>query len=76
MIIDIAIKSKNEIFIYLSKITNILFPNFEALNTKDYIWTFSNFSNIFLFSNFIVGIMYIIVLLIFTNLIFSKKEFE
>ena len=75
VILDLAYKSWNEIIIFLSKWLWIIIPKFEALNTKDYIWTFSDFSNTFLFSNLAVALLYIIVLIIFTNIIFSKKEF-
>lgn len=75
VILDLAYKSWNEIIIFLSKWLWIIIPKFEALNTKDYIWTFSDFSNTFLFSNLAVALLYIIVLIIFTNIIFLKKEF-
>ena len=75
VILDLAYKSWNEIIIFLSKWLWIIIPKFEALNTKDYIWTFSDFSNTFLLSNLAVALLYIIVLIIFTNIIFSKKEF-
>ncbi|MBF0913894.1 ABC transporter permease subunit [Candidatus Gracilibacteria bacterium] len=75
VILDLAYKSGNEIIIFLSKGLGIIIPKFEALNTKDYIGTFSDFSNTFLFSNLAVTLLYIIVLIILTNIIFSKKEF-
>ncbi|MBB1565298.1 ABC transporter permease [Candidatus Gracilibacteria bacterium] len=75
VILDLAYKSGNEIIIFLSKGLGIIIPKFEALNTKDYIGTFSDFSNTFLLSNLAVALLYIIVLIIFTNIIFSKKEF-
>lgn len=76
IILDLAYKSWNTIIIYLSKWIWILLPKFEALNTKDIIWTFSNFSNLYFLWNFWASIIYIVLLLIFTNLIFSKKDFE
>lgn len=76
IILDLAYKSKSEIIIYSSKILWVIIPKFEALNTKDLVWTFSNFSNLYFFQNFLVSLIYIILLIIFTNLIFSKKEFE
>jgi hypothetical protein len=37
LIIDIAIRSKNDMIIGFSKGLNTLFPPFEALNIKDFI---------------------------------------
>lgn len=76
VVLDMAYKSENIIMIYFSKILNIFIPPFEALNTKDVIWTFSNFSNIYFLQNFWISILFVLVLLFFTTLIFSKKEFS
>lgn len=76
IIMDIFTKSKDLFLIYFWKILNILIPPFEALNTKDLIWNFSNLTNIYLFSNLWISIIYIILLLIFTSLIFNKKDFQ
>jgi hypothetical protein len=37
LLLDLVIKTKNTILITSSKILQLLFPNFEALNTKDLI---------------------------------------
>lgn len=76
IILDLAHKSESQIMIYSAKWLWILFPQFEVLNTKDYIWTFSNFSNSFFFWNLLIAVFYTTLLIIFTNLIFSKKEFS
>lgn len=76
IILDLAYKSWNTLIIYLSKWIGVLLPQFEALNTKDIIWTYSNFSNLYFLWNISVSVIYIVLLLIFTNLIFSKKDFE
>lgn len=76
IILDMAYKSENNLIIYFSKFLQILIPQFEALNTKDVIWSFSNFSLNYFYMNSWISIIYIILILIFTVLIFSKKEFE
>ena len=76
LVLNLAYKWENTFIIYLSKWIWILFPQFEALNTKDLIWNFTNLSNTLLFTNLSVSLIYIAVLIILTNLIFSKKTFE
>lgn len=76
IILDLAYNTKNNIIIYFSKIIWIIIPNFEALNTKDLIWSYSNLSNLYFLQNIWISIIYIIFIFIFTNFIFSKKEFE
>ena len=76
LVLNLAYKWENTFIIYLSKWIWILFPQFEALNTKDLIWNFTNLSNTLLFTNLSVSLLYIAVLIILTNLIFSKKTFE
>lgn len=76
IILDLVYKWANEIIINLSKALELIIPPFEALNTKDYIWTFSNFSNSFFILNLFHCILYFIVITIFTIVIFSRKKFE
>lgn len=76
IILEIANKTQNEIIIFSSKILWIFIPRFEWLNTKDLIWTFDNFSTSFFILNWIYSIIYIIILVILTSFIFSKKEFR
>lgn len=76
IILSIANKTENSFIVYSSKIFWAFIPQFEALNTKDVIWTFSNFTNTFFLWNVLLSLFYIVALIMFTNLIFSKKEFE
>jgi hypothetical protein len=59
-----------------SKGLNTLFPPFEALNIKDFIWSFSNFSFSFLITNSVYAILYLVIILFFTVIIFNRKKFE
>ncbi len=76
ILIDIAHKTQNSLVIYSSKWVQLLFPPFEALNTKDVIWDFSNFSAKFFIFNTAYSIVYLSVILFFTILIFNRKKFE
>lgn len=75
-LMDLAIRSKNIILQYLVQVIEIFFPPMQALNIKDVIWSFKDFSNIILLWNTIYAIVYIIVILYFTVLIFNRKKFE
>ncbi len=76
LLLDIANRTKNEVIIYFTQWLQLLFPPFEALNTKDVIWSFSNFSfNFFVFNTF-YSVVYFWFILFFTVIIFSKKKFE
>jgi ABC-type transport system involved in multi-copper enzyme maturation permease subunit len=76
IILDLVYNSSNAILINITKIWWLFFPPFEALNTKDVIWTFSDFSLGFLFSNGFYGIVYFAILVFFSILIFNRKRFE
>lgn len=78
LLLDLALKIKSiflEIFI---RILQLLFPHFEALNTKDYIWSFeiAKFWIDYFLYNTLYSLLYIILILFFTVLIFNRKKFE
>lgn len=54
----------------------LFFPPLEALNTKDVIGMFDNFSLNYFFFNTIHAALYIAILLMFAVIIFSRKTFE
>ncbi len=76
LVLDMLIKTKNELFINIGKLIQILFPPFEALNTKDLVWSFYNFTNTYFILNSFYSILYFTIILFFTVLIFSRKKFE
>lgn len=76
LIIDLWMRFKNEMVITFTRILQLLFPPFEALNIKDVIWSFTNFKIEFFIYNTFYSIMYIWALLFLTVIIFNKKRFE
>lgn len=76
LLLDIAIQSKIYLFEVFVKILQLLFPPFEAMNLKDYIWSFVKIENIFYFQNIAYSLVYLSVVLFFTVLIFNRKKFE
>lgn len=76
LVLDMVIKTKNELFINIWKTVQLLFPPFEALNTKDLIWSFSNFTNTYFILNSFYSLVYFVIIMFFTVIIFSRKKFE
>lgn len=76
IILDLVHAWKNEILVNVATFWWLLFPPFEALNTKDVIWSFSNFSLWYFLSNGFYSLAYFVILLFFSILIFNKKKFE
>lgn len=76
LLLDLAIRVKSQVLIVFTKGLELLFPPFEALNTKDYIGSFIKFDSLFFVQNIAYSIVYLVVILFFTILIFNKKKFE
>lgn len=76
LLLDLAIRVKSQVLILFTKGLELLFPPFEALNTKDYIGSFIKFDSLFFIQNIWYSIVYLVVILFFTVLIFNKKKFE
>jgi hypothetical protein len=76
LLIDMALRLKNNILLKTMEILNTLFPPLEALNIKNYISSPKYFSNIYLAENTLYSLIFITILLYFTVLIFSRKQFE
>ena len=66
----------SEFLLYLVQGIQLLFPPLEALNIKDVIGTFEILPPLYFLSNTFYAFMYIAILLFFTILIFSRKNFE
>ncbi|MDD2487562.1 MAG: ABC transporter permease [Candidatus Gracilibacteria bacterium] len=75
-IIDIATASKNAVMINFGKVLYVVFPNFEAMNIKNIILSPVKVDMIFLFGNLVYGIIYLLLILLFSVLIFNRKTFE
>lgn len=76
LLLDLAIRVKSQVLIIFTKALELLFPPFEALNTKDYIGSFIKFDTLFFVQNIGYSMMYLVLILFFTILIFNKKKFE
>ncbi len=76
ILLDMANRSKNQILIYLTEWIQLILPPFQALNIKDIIWSFSDFTYKFFLFNSFYSIAYLICILYLTVLIFNKKKFE
>jgi len=76
LLITMAERTKNELIIYSAKWLQLLFPPFEAINIKDKIGIFKDYSiNFFLFNTF-YSLVYLAILLTFAVIIFDRKKFE
>lgn len=76
LVLDMVSKIWNEIMYKFIQILQLFFPPFEAMNIKDYIWSFTEFSSQYLLLNWLYSLIYIWLLLFFSILIFSRKKFE
>lgn len=76
LLTTMAERTKNEIVVYFTQGLQLIFPPLEAINIKDIIWSFKDFHfNFFLFNTFYV-LVYIIIILTLTVIIFDRKKFE
>ena len=76
LLLDLVTRLENKSALMATKFFQLLFPPFEALNTKDVIWMFKNFSMSYFIFNTFYSIAYLCIILFFTVLIFEKKTFE
>ncbi len=76
LILDMVVKTENIMVINTWKAVQLLFPPFEALNTKDLIWWFTNFSNSYFLLNSLYSFLYFWIIVLLTVTIFSRKKFE
>lgn len=76
ILLDLVNKWENYLVIHFVKLLELIFPPFEALNTKDIIWHFTNFSSSFFILNVFHSILYFFLLIFLSVIIFSRKKFE
>ncbi len=76
LILDLFVKMQDMFLVNCIRIFQLIFPPLEALNIKDVIWTFSEFSTRFFLYNTVYSLLYICIILFFTVQIFSRKTFE
>lgn len=75
-LMDLAKRVWGDWLQYIIQTIQIVFPPMEALNIKDVIWSFRNFPASLLAFNTLYALIYIILILYFTILIFNRKKFE
>ncbi len=76
LLLDLVLRTKIIFLEFWTKLLQLLFPPFEALNTKDYIGSFAKFDISFFLQNIAYSLFYLALILFFTILIFNKKKFE
>lgn len=76
LMLDLFYKFSDTFVLQLIKIFQLLFPPMQALNVKDLIGTFAEFSTKFFLFNSVYAFLYILIILFFTVQIFSRKTFE
>jgi hypothetical protein len=76
LILDMASRTKDIIIIWFVKWLQLLFPPMEALNIKDVIWSYNNFSSMYFISNTMYAIFYLLIILYLSVKIFNRKKFE
>lgn len=76
LLLDLVLRVKNTFLFTFVQGIQILFPPFEALNTKDVIGTFEIFTYQYYIFNTIYAFVYLALILFLAVLIFNKKSFE
>jgi len=76
LLLDLLYKSGQEWLANAGRVFQLLFPPMQALNVKDVIGSFSEFSIKFFMFNSIYASLYILIILFFTVQIFTRKTFE
>jgi len=76
LILDLFVRFQDIVLFRAIQGFQLFFPPLEAMNIKDLIGSFSNFSFQFFAFNSLYGLMYITILLFFTVQIFARKTFE
>ncbi len=76
LLLTMAERTKNEWVVYFTQALQLIFPPLEVLNIKDVIWNFKEFSiNFFIFNTF-YSVIYLIIILALSVIIFNRKKFE
>ena len=76
LLLTMAERTKNEIVVYFTQGLQLIFPPLEALNIKDIIGNFKEFSiNFFIFNTF-YSVVYLVIILFLSVIIFNRKKFE
>ena len=75
-IIDMAVHAKSMALLNMGKLCYIIFPNFEALNIKNTIMSTVSIGFEYIALNMLYAVIYLVLILGFTIIIFNRKTFE
>lgn len=76
LVIDMMVRAKSVAWVYFAQGVSLLFPPLEAINIKEVIGSFQDFSSFYLFSNLLYSVCYIVVIMLLSIVIFNRKKFE
>jgi ABC-type transport system involved in multi-copper enzyme maturation permease subunit len=76
LVLDLILATKNQVLFSIFKGIQMFFPPLQALNIKDVIWTFEVFTFQYYVYNSLYALWYLVIILLFSVLIFNKKSFE
>ena len=76
LILDLFFQMKSPAGVLFAKVLQIIFPPLQALNTKEFIGSFSDISAQYFIVNSLFAILYIGAILWCSSVIFSRKTFE
>lgn len=76
LLLDLFHRMQSTIAAYVIQIFQLLFPPLEALNTKDIIGSFQSLGFQYIAFNTVYSILYLLIILFCTVLIFERKKFE
>ena len=76
LLLDLAVRFKDTVVLFFTKFLQLLFPPMEALNTKDIIWSYTDFWIMYFVFNSFYAIFYLAIILYLTVIIFNRKKFE
>ena len=76
LIIDLVNRLNVSAVTYLTKAVHLIFPPFEAMNLRDFIWSNVKFSIMYFVWNTTYAIAYLVIILVATSIIFNNKKFE
>lgn len=76
LVLDLIMTVKTTVWLTFVKIFGVLIPPFEALNTKDVIGMFSEYTPEYFLLNSMYSVIYLMIVLFLAVIIFERKTFE
>lgn len=76
LILDLVNRLQMQVLSIITKVLQLVFPPFEALNIRDFIWSNVTFSMNYYLANTLYSLIYLAFIMFFTSIIFNSKKFE